>query len=524
MTLFHSPSVQSPKAYDNLNLSGPQLLSRFTSDGLAGVLANTKRTAQEISQGVTPSAGLLIFSPSPKIDPRRYGCVGDGATDDTAAMQTAINMAHANNGRLLIPDNFNAFVTGLSLTFTGTRANQGFSIEGMSPNGSMISQKGTPAGALITFAGSTPTTNPTECQLVMENFTISQQSNLKTAEGVIFNSLANFRLSNVIIRGFSKNLHLKSSLIATLDQGCQFTDGHYGVIIESNGVGGSTCNLINIDKCKMNINDVWGLYYDNGSQCLVRGCDLEQNGTSNNTNTGAIRILPTLSPDALEATVLLDSNWIENGLGMGILVDAPTNGCTTTITIRGGHVLLQEAGRSITVNGCKQLRIEDLDCATPGDTFNLTCDHAIIENVRVTTLTDAGITVPHYRNITTGTGFFARGRPDTATLTLTGVAGSITQSVKIFQQGDEIRIAMLDLIGTSNTTSCTITGLPAKYSPQTAAISDVKVVENNGADLPQQIAIAVGGTITLFWNGVAAGFTAAGNKGIRGCNIVFRLN
>jgi hypothetical protein len=56
------------------------------------------RTASEIAAGVTPSNYAFQAG-----DVRRYGAVGNGVTDDTAAIQRAINAAVGNGGHVYLP-------------------------------------------------------------------------------------------------------------------------------------------------------------------------------------------------------------------------------------------------------------------------------------------------------------------------------------------------------------------------------------------------------------------------------------
>ncbi len=475
------------------------------------------QTNAEITANVTP----VNYAYAPGIVDRYGTNTTPGTTDMTTAINHAVAVALAGGGVVQFLAAKYAVASFVTVTFSGDRGTSGMQIFGAGANMTSILQTGTPT-SVFTFIGATPTGAANEAQLVLRDFTISQASSTKTADGITLDSVANVRLSNVISRGFNTALHLKSALIVTGNDGCQFTDSVNGCLIESNGVGGSTCNLIVFEECKFNLNSNWGLNYGNGSQLHIRSCDLERNGTPGDVNTGAIRILGNLAPDSLVAGVLLEYNWLENNLGTGILVDAPHGSVATNIEIIGGNVLNQEAGRSITVNGATQLAIRQLRCATPGDTWNLTAGAAILQNVLVGTLSDGGITTPTYINVTTGSGSFAYGRMDTATLTLTGVSETVTQMVKILQQGDVIRVVFTDLLGTSDTTTCTITGLPAKYAPANT-IFVIAAVENNGTDLPQTIVVAAGGTMTLVWNGSGTGFTAAGSKGLRECNLEWRL-
>jgi hypothetical protein len=72
---------------------------QLTASGIGTVLY--PQTAAEIAAGVTPTFYQYPTSP---YDPRRYGAVGDGTTNDTAALQSWINViGHAGNGEGYLP-------------------------------------------------------------------------------------------------------------------------------------------------------------------------------------------------------------------------------------------------------------------------------------------------------------------------------------------------------------------------------------------------------------------------------------
>lgn len=516
-TLFDGPNGTGNQIWSATYVNGVQFVSQTAAQ--IGLILNP-RTPAEIAAGITP---VNYVYPEGIVD-RYLTNTTPGTTDMNAGFVACFAVAFNGGGKVQMLDEVYA-TTALTFTFTGTRATNGIRWFGVAPNNTKINLLGTPTAGLLNILSSSLTTiNPTEVNLQFADFTINDPVNGKTCDGIVLNNVANVVFSNVIIRGFAANLHNKSSLDITLVNGCQLTDGNYGLLCEANGTGGSYCNLITAYSCKFNINSTWGVYYDYGDQIHLRSCDLESNGTSANVNTGAVRIRPTVGPGALLAGIVLDRCWIEQNKGVGIQIDAPAGGCATTIAISGGNLLSQEAGRAIICAGCTNLSIRDLKSATPGDTWNLTASAATLENVTCYTLTDGGISRPTYVNVTTSAGNFSWGRPDTQTLTLTGVSGTVTSAVTLRQQGDEIELDFVDFLGTSTTTAATITGLASKYAPTTNAIFMPVITEDSGLDAMSYTAMAIGGTMTLYKAGSPNGFTASGFKGIRAQQLRYRLN
>jgi len=84
-----------------------------------------------------------------------FGAKGDGVTDDTAALQTALNYAAANNCELVFPLGIYRITSGL--TISGT---QGSSIgKSVRLTGEVSTVDGTPGGVIIKWAGSVSSAN-----------------------------------------------------------------------------------------------------------------------------------------------------------------------------------------------------------------------------------------------------------------------------------------------------------------------------------------------------------------------------
>lgn len=100
------------------------------------------------------------------------------------------------------------------------------------------------------------------------------------------------------------------------------------------------------------------------------------------------------------------------------------------------------------------------------------------------------------------------------TATLTGCTTSPTQTVQYFRVGSIVLLNMSagNLLGTSNTTACTFTGLPAALQPTRAQRSAVMLEDNTIFSIGSITLAAGSGTVTLV-RGDNAAFTAAGTKG-----------
>ena len=104
--------------------------------------------------------------------------------------------------------------------------------------------------------------------------------------------------------------------------------------------------------------------------------------------------------------------------------------------------------------------------------------------------------------------------------TLTGCTTAPTQTIQYTVEGSCVDLKLpwtSSLTATSNSTSCTITGLPSALAPLLTQAGTMPFLEDNGALFIGQAAIAAGTTIIqLYKGGASAGFTNSGTKGING--------
>ena len=109
--------------------------------------------------------------------------------------------------------------------------------------------------------------------------------------------------------------------------------------------------------------------------------------------------------------------------------------------------------------------------------------------------------------------------------TLTGCTTSPTGTVNYVRNGRMVLLAIPYMIGTSNTTSMTLTGMPVAIRPEFDQIVHGPFANDNGVVVSQKVDayIANAGTITLFKGGSPTGWTSSGTKGISGASIIIYM-
>lgn len=352
------------------------------------------------------------------------------------------------------------------------------------------------------------------------------------------------------------------------------------------GAGYPTTNLIKIDNCVANLNLIRGIEYNGGTGLFVRGCDIESNGTAvvctanpaitatsatltanwpfptgayltafpdgetrtinftlgstaiswsgglaatqsaaYITPTGGVFVLGQCSPDLQEGHVSFEDTWFESNQ-MQVFVAAQTAGAQMRTDIKGCEMIAAANGQQILIAGSNQVLMESLQSVSAGDTYNVTANYATIRNVIVISLLGSNIGVPVYENVITASGGNPQtwGRSDVFTATLTGCTTSPTQNVQVAQQGGEVTLIFSQLTATSNSTSCTLTGLPAKYQPIVSRNIPVQVIDNGNSQVQLINFSPASGTMILFGNNSPTGFTVAGSKGIGGAVVKYRID
>jgi hypothetical protein len=173
-----------------------------------------------------------------------------------------------------------------------------------------------------------------------------------------------------------------NSLCALVDQQCQLCSNVTGVAISRLG-GLQTTNLISLSNCRINANSRWGVNFGGGSQFVMRGCNLEQNGTRGDTSTGAIVTGGDLSGSFGFARLEFYENWLEANFGQAVDIQPLTSGLLT-VSIEGGQIVSSEGGRALRIGArgspVHQVMLKNLYSPSPGDTWQIDASYLTLIN------------------------------------------------------------------------------------------------------------------------------------------------
>lgn len=120
-------------------------------------------------------------------------------------------------------------------------------------------------------------------------------------------------------------------------------------------------------------------------------------------------------------------------------------------------------------------------------------------------------------------------KEDTFTLTLTGISGSSTVTARYTRIGKVVVLYWPDLVGTSNATGLTMTGMPVAIRPAREQWVVMDGVQNNTTEFYQgSIAIATSGVMTVYARNSLSAFptgsyTASGTKGVLSSSVTYTM-
>lgn len=464
------------------------------------------RYAQALPQGTTDSAassflqagtGAVARTAQAKmretVSVKDFGAVGNNVADDTLSIQAALNsgakrvLAPAGTYRfstLTMPANVELLGEGIDVTIFSTTT---------SGNAVSIAERNT-----------------------FKDLTIQQTSGIRRGKG-IFGSDKYWLITECVkLLGFDYNLYCDKALYHSHKQSW-FEDGNYGAYYWGAAGTWNTDwfnNVITFDTCRFNGNTNIGTYVKGAEVVFINP---DWSGMSA-TNAIGLRVvgesvgqpahgIKVITPYAevtdivfsfLFAYVEIDAGFVQGGTASG------ASAATSIIDADNSQVWW---------NG----RMRDQDYWDNGyrlsNSSRLIFEYGFSGSVRASNSVDATskvIFVPEYEE-------------GTFTATLTGCTTSPTATAYYVRNGKHVAISVPQIIGTSNSTACGLTGLPAALYPAREQLM-FGCFFDNGAEAAGLIRVQTGGTINFYPAQFGNNFTAAGGKGCRTLTMSYSLN
>lgn len=492
-----------------------------------------------------------------------FGAVGDGVTDDTAAIQAAINAAASLGVTLLI----NAGTWKYSTTLIMPALFSGMVGEGMS---SVLKPTGCDG---ITFSAS----GWYGASRVFRDFVLIGDT---INNGIVcsfsaasLTQIYGVEWQNITIKGFAKGCFIQGAqswqfrncFIVNCWIGWHFYGQSVAVQIDSclgslgtaTGTGNSTGVLITTNT-PTNNESCQDLNVINSSFTVYAIGISEQLGLYNTYNNNVIGFATLYGIQIVtqsSGTVIRD-NFVQlsssNASSVGILVSSvgaylydniciDNNNVTSTIFTTGQIGInigsaqgpVQITNNRVGVTGVNfDIGIKN-GIAGTGSPYATIKWNAISATTTAILLSAGGTNNNIGPNVIYGspTTKFQNGSKigllyydsGTATFTLTGCTSVVSGTVTWFCEGPTVTVRFVALYGTSNTTTMTgSSGLPSYLWPGTTHNVMVKTIDS-GINSYAFATVATDGSWTFYKDPNASSFTASGNKGIGSCTVQYTL-
>lgn len=270
--------------------------------------------------GVTAVARTVQARLRDMVSVKDFGATGNGSTDDTTAMQAAIDYAVTNGRDLYIPDG--TYIVN-QLTYNSTSYALMPSIYGAGRNQTIIKKKaGSTVGALFTI-GAFAATN-FMANVTIEGITFDGLNSATSTFGVVCYNFVRSRIMNCIVKNCDNGIYFQGG-IASWAVDCVIIDNRQGFTADAfaSSAGSTWPNYHILQRCVVSDNTLWGVFFDNGRMLRILDCDIEGNGTTADTTTGGIRVGPDIDSEDAGANpfgAVITNTWLESNKGAASIV------------------------------------------------------------------------------------------------------------------------------------------------------------------------------------------------------------
>lgn len=436
------------------------------------------------------SYSMISGSPVNVVD---FGAKCDGTTDDTAAVQLAIDYCLTNHKDLLV--NGSCYITSslkIDKPVDDSTYDEYFTILTDSNGGFIVKS------AIAMFSSNIAFTTAPVVALVRFQNLVFQCSNSALSAYVLDGA----RFLRTVFTGctFSKIKCLTSTSVLTQSiyfiqcnvrrfVGTFFNSGAYtydfkftNCLVEAGT--GSALRLKNAIGCAVVGSCIEGMtggaaIIYNGAQGLdITGCYFEANGLDIDGTDGG-------TSTSVAYGVCLNGNYFSNS--------------TATYTVKWGQL----SSGCISIGNWHTGSMHDITVDSNG---LLTFD--IAQNSRSN--------IPNLPIIQGGfNGQF--------TGVVTGLTTTVSNAVQFNKVGSTVTLKFLSTNGTSNSTACTITGLPTYLIPTKQQVCIARIRNNSTVNYGNVVVSEIDGTITLGVGADSSAFTSSGTKGIESSTITYSL-
>lgn len=327
-----------------------------------------------------------------RVSVKDFGAVGNGVTNDTTAIQAAIDAVFlAGGGTVYFPPG-NYLVSTISKDWA--IATTSIVLKGSGERATLLTKTGATTTPILNLSATLGSSDG--IYSTIEDMSIVGIA--KSSPGLRLTGVARFVLKRVAIIACDVGLDVVGSLIGSL-RDCDILANNTG--IKTRVSGAMYCNLIAIYGGSIRNNTTWGIDIGSANGFNTFGVDIEANGTSLNTATGQVITRSTVDDEIGYSNISFSAGWFEGGLGTNFSAE---NAAGLTLSFQDLPVISSEAGRAFNIGAISKLVLNRVTAGSVGDTLTVgATGSCAISDSTINVLSDSS-SAKNYQNITTSAG------------------------------------------------------------------------------------------------------------------------
>ena len=336
------------------------------SSSISPLLPVSSTRAGKFLKFDTTGAPTVEAVPGPTLSVKDFGAKGDGVTNDTAAIQAAIDHVYGAGGGTVFFPSGTYLVTSVVRNWTNPIT---VNLTGEGKRSTILKKFDTSSTPILDLSGIASMLEPYSEISEME----IDGNNVANVNGIRATNFGRWVLRNVFIEKCNYALYCRGGLVFDVYD-CTFQANLYGYYCEKS-TDNVYSNLVTFYGGQFSGNSQWGLYIKQAGGVHIVGTDISFNGTSGDTGTGGIFYDATMDDEVGYAVASIKNAWFEGNFGNGIKTGA----------VGGLHLSIMDttlAGNfnPITVGAIAMSEISNCFAGSVTDTIVVGAGRSIVKN------------------------------------------------------------------------------------------------------------------------------------------------
>ena len=308
-----------------------------------------------------------------RIDDPLYGAVCNGTTDDTTAIQAALNAASEERGGAADGVRGGIVESPHGICRTGALTwYDGVSIKGQ---GKQVSEwRCNTSAVLLTQAGGATNVHDGTIKDIKLN------GNSQCTQALVITDQARWTMENVIIDGFTtRGINAIGSLVFRIEKS-EILSSVIGITASTSS--NSEPNAVVIRDTSIQSNTTYGVEWLGGSLLILDNVDAESNGTAGNASTGGVRA-SGLCANGEGIGIIIENSWLEGNHGHSAIRFQAAAAAPCWHIVRNTHIITGTRTYGVQVSGSNVSYILDNVVAQNAATADFDDDSGISRGVVV---------------------------------------------------------------------------------------------------------------------------------------------